>query len=230
MITSAELSRDDAARKIEEIGFEDADEVAAALRGDMVPKEGAETLIAALRDQRIPRELKSDGGPIRTAIAAAWVAHNADQEERRARIAEQAEQAEEAFVQFRAELSELSRRMPGYATEQEIRRTSMSFFRSNYELPPLVKALEALIVACEPNEVSDYLRTDPQLASTVVAAPSGERGTALIKAMQDRAREAVQANFRRRCGGMFGRQDGECQALRDARNARRPVGKKSGKK
>ena len=228
--------REAAARIVETLGFEGCEDVATALRGDMVPREGAETLIAALRDRRVPGNLKVDGGPIRTAINSAWAAHNAAQNQRKEALASQPAEAVEAFREFREELREISRRQPGYATDQRIRASSARFFRAHEGLPPLVKTLEVLIVAKEGNEVNGQLRSDPQLAATVASVAEGRMAAVLLTALQDRTREAVAANGRRHNGGAFGRKDGppasheardtSRQGRRDERNSHRPVGKK----
>lgn len=216
--------REDAARIVETLKFEGCDEVATAIRGDMDPQKGIETLTAALYDGRIPSQLKGskkDPRAVREALAAAKAARDAEWTQRKDALAAQPAEALEAFAEFREELREVSRRLPGYATDQRIRSASARFFRVEEGLPPLVKTLEVLIVAKEGNEVNFLLRTDPQLAGVVAAAPEGRQAAPLLAALQARAREAVQDNGRRRNGGAFGRNDGQTPASHEARDAAR---------
>lgn len=196
--------REAAARVIESKDFDGAAEVAAALRGDMEPRRGAETLVVALRDRRVPGTFKLGGGPIRTAIAAAWAAHNAEQEARREAFKAQPAKALEAFKEFQMELARAARRGTGYATDQQIREAAARFFRAEAGMPPLVKALENLINAKKPNAVNEILRNDPELAAIVANADKGRGAGALINALQERARKDAQRTLRRRNGGAFG--------------------------
>jgi len=205
--------REAAARQIEAMDFEGADEIALALRGggilertgeDMTPYKGAKTLEAALAFPKVPGVLKKDGGPIRTALAAAWAAHSATQKARREAFKALPAKALAAFKEFQMELTRATKLGIGFASDQQIRGAALPFFKSADGLPPLVKTLEGLIQAKEPNPVNELLRNDPELAATVANADEGRHAGALINALQSRAREDAKKTLRRKCGGKFG--------------------------
>ena len=177
-------------------------DVARALRGDMEPAEGAKVLIDSLWNRLIPSEFKSKSdGVIRVAINDANRARDREVRERNEALNSAPADALWLFRDFQEAIL--------YLRLDEAGDIARQFFTPKVPgVPPLAKALEALIIADDGNEISRLLVNDKQLAEEVELAVSrGEkRAKALINSMQNRARTAVriakEAFQRRRNGGI----------------------------